>query len=200
VKLTLQRKVSLGVLGLTAAVLVADQVLRAGRSGAAHVADAVELALADARQMLSSGTLLDPGRLLAAAPSEELAQRIETLGRELGVDPGLAQDAFRPPQGWIRKPQATTDASAGPDQGPRLKAIMTGRGGAAYALLDLPGGGTKMLRVGESAEGLTLVEAGGLKARFRRESGEVVEMVVQPKHGPESGVIAAAGSDSTPGE
>jgi hypothetical protein len=182
-KVTTQRKVTFGILGLAAIAFVVDRCTSSSATPSS------------AHAMVATAKV--PGRVAALPPGaavvefnpfnlETVSARLEKVAAEQGLDASHTRDAFVPSNLW--KPSADAKAETGERlasagrfrQQHKLLAVMFGRQGG-MALLD-----GKPVRAGQIVDGFRLVEVHERDAVFEAGATRVQLTVVGPAQVPGS--------------
>ena len=181
-KVTLQQKISFGVLGLAAIAFVIDRATSSPTPAAAHAminpgAKVGPAARAAAAKPAASNSAISDGLVSLASFSQRLQQAADAEH----VDAAHANDAFVPSTQWVGARQEN-DADAAErlaaanhfrEKHKLLAVMLSGRGG--IALLD-----GKPLRPGQSIDGFKLSELHERSAVFTSGKMQVLLNVVAP--------------------
>lgn len=191
-KLTRQRQAYLAVLGLGLLGLVLDRALL---SPAGAEAAAESLAPAETAEP-------DPLVLVTEPPPSRptLAGRLREVERTYGFAWGEEQvrDAFRPSDSWRRSLSQVETTDEDPSaqvaelfrQKFRLQAVVTGPSGGIARLVHE--GGERMLKVGQTLDGVALVSVDARTATFRAVGGgEPFRLGLEAPHLKQSSEIGA---------
>lgn len=188
-KITRERKIYLGMLALGLAALSLDRVLTDApgpRSASASVASS----LSDAADVTAASPVT-PVTVMPTAPAIQptagsqtprLAQRLAAFGREQGIAPQDAANAFVPSSQWLDESRAAVAAQvneaipAGPSEAEqflhahKLNGIIADKHGGLAIVNGKP------VALGQSVGGFRLTELHPRHAVFTSTDGEVVKM------------------------
>lgn len=169
---TLQRKVSVGLVGAAVAALAIDSGLVF--SGGSDAAAAVETVAPDAEELIAAAP--------AAPTGPTLASKLEAISGEMERRAGLPDNApggagdldgpLATPESWpVVEADKPTHAPA-PLGTFRLSSVMAGGAGRGYAVIN----GT-LVQVGAEIDGATLVSVSTEHAVLQTENGELRLMI-----------------------
>ena len=178
-KLTKQRIVLLGLLGLAGVAFAVDYLILPAPAAAPKPAAASSPL--PARPIGPGAPAARPASAppaATAAPASTLADRLRRAGEGLDMDPMNLKDAFVPPESWLARPQTPAGPAAAPaapvadsaDQfvhEHKLTSVLIDSDGGIAIVND------KVLRVGQEIDGYRLVRLAPGTALFTSGDGSV---------------------------
>lgn len=167
--LTKERKILIAVAGLAGVLFAGDRALMGGTMSGPKTAAAASGAIAAPTQTAGNSTspTAKPAAISSSTPAEAqplVASLAQRLDQSRGILPTQTRDVFRMPAQWQNSPAAPTP-SALPEPRPIFDAQEFARQNPLDAVFSANGRSHavvagKIVRLGESRDGLTLTEVG----------------------------------------
>ncbi|MCE9591975.1 MAG: hypothetical protein K8S99_15820 [Planctomycetes bacterium] len=188
-KLSRERKVFLGILGLGLTALAADRFVispTGPRSAQASIASVVQDSATQAQPVPAAPEAATAP--IAPANTVRVAHQLESFGQEQGLRADETANAFQPSAAWLAedeasapKPQSLAPVGPPPAQAftaaHKLNGVMA-KGGGGYAIIN-----GRAVTVGQTVDGFRLVEVSRRSAVFQSSTGEQAELTLQTPAG-----------------